>query len=245
MDRVEGQVPPESPVGYHSAGWVFDATPDQRRQMWLSTLDAMSRLHRVEVEPHFSYLAEPRWGMSFDSDPAAERLRQWRKFTIWACASDGEEPSATLMHAFDYLEKKLPPRPDRLSIHWGDGKLGNLMYRDFSVVAIFDWELCGLSAAEEDFMNVIALDDMLGRMRGLQRLQGFLSNEESIAAYQGMLGRRLVGPNWWYAFVLVRVAAIMHRMTLQRRAAGDLPPDADLEEANGAMPLVHESLAAL
>ena len=92
MDRIEGRVPDESPTAVSRRGWVFEARPEERRQLWLSMLDAMARLHRLDVAPHFDYLTETRWGMPLDADPAAERVRQWRDYTIWA-SDDDELPS--------------------------------------------------------------------------------------------------------------------------------------------------------
>ena len=55
----------------------------------------MASLHRLDVAAHFGYLTETRWGMDLDADPAAERVRQWRDYTVWA--SDDDEPPPTLM----------------------------------------------------------------------------------------------------------------------------------------------------
>ena len=59
MDRLDGRVPDESPKAYHPAGWVSEATTEQRRQLWQSTLDAMAELHRLDVATHFGYLPAP------------------------------------------------------------------------------------------------------------------------------------------------------------------------------------------
>ena len=87
MDKVDGDVPDESPP-YPVSGWVHEATADGRRTMWLSLLDAMAKLARLDVHEHFSYLTGTRWGMPLDADPAPERVRQWREFTMWASADD-------------------------------------------------------------------------------------------------------------------------------------------------------------
>ncbi len=95
MDRLDGRVPDESPQPYPTAGWVASATPEQRRKLWLSMLDAMASLHRVDVAEHFGYLCETRWGMNLDADPAADRVRQWREYTAWA--ADDDDPPASLI----------------------------------------------------------------------------------------------------------------------------------------------------
>ena len=84
MDMVDGVVPDESPVPYPIGGWVFGATPAQRTSMWTSLLEAMAKLARLDVGKDFPYLTGTRWGMPLDADPAPERVRQWREYTIWA-----------------------------------------------------------------------------------------------------------------------------------------------------------------
>jgi aminoglycoside phosphotransferase (APT) family kinase protein len=243
MDRIDGLVPDESPTSYHCGGWVFDATAEQRRKMWLSTLEAMGRLHSVDVATHFLYLTATRWGMALDADPAAERVRQWQDFTVWA--SETGTPPRRLMDAWDMLGKTLPARPDRLSINWGDAKLGNLMFRDFDVAALLDWELCGVGPAEEDLTGFIAVDAVLASISPTARIDGFLSHDETITAYQEILQRELIGTDWWYVFALAKMAAEVHRLLLRSQQLGAIPDHVDIEAVNIALPLLGEALGRL
>jgi aminoglycoside phosphotransferase (APT) family kinase protein len=243
MDRVDGRVPDESPKAYHAAGWLFDAGPEERRHLWLSMLDAMARLHRLEVASQFGYLTETRWGMPLDADPANERLRQWRNYTIWA--SDADEPPSRLMGAWDVLAASLPPHVERLSIGWGDAKLGNILFQDFNVVALLDWELCGVAPAEEDLMNQLAVDAVLADVFRVPRLEGLPSREESVSLYEEHLQREMLGTNWWHVFALAKMAAEIHRILRQKRKFGGLPSDIDLESVNSAMPRLLRELETL
>jgi aminoglycoside phosphotransferase (APT) family kinase protein len=243
MDRLDGRVPDESPKAYHGAGWVAAATSEQRRQLWLSMLDAMASLHRLDVGTHFGYLRETRWGMDFDADPAAERVRQWRDYTVWA--SDDDEPPPTLMRAWDALHAARPPRPDHLSIGWGDAKLGNVMFDGFDVVALFDWELCGVGPAEEDLMNQLAVDAVLADLFQVPRIDGFLSREETVARYEELLDREMVGTSWWHVFALAKMAAEIHRIMRQTRKLAGKPTDIDFEAVNAAFPRLRRELETL
>lgn len=243
MDRLEGLVPDESPKSYHCDGWVCEATFAQRRRMWLSVLDAMGRLHRVDVAANFSYLTTSRWGMALDADPAVERIRQWRDFTVWA--SETGIPPQGLMDAWDILEKTLPARPDHVSINWGDAKLGNVMFRDFEVAALLDWELCGVSAAEEDLTGLIAVDAVLASASPTGRIDGFLSHDETITAYEDILQRALLGTTWWYVFALAKMAAEVHRLLLRSQQRGAIPAGLDIESVNVALPPLTEALERL
>jgi len=243
MDRMDGRVPDESPKAYHAAGWLFEARSDDRRQLWLSMLDAMARLHRLDVAPEFEYLTETRWGMPLDADPAAARIRQWRDYTIWA--SDADDPPPKLMAVWGALASALPPRAGRLSIGWGDAKLGNIMFREFDAVALLDWELCGVAPAEEDLMNQLAVDAVLADVFGVPRIDGFPPREESISLYQELLAREMVGTNWWYVFALAKMAAEIHRILRQTRKLGGMHNDIDLESVNSAMPRLLRELETL
>jgi aminoglycoside phosphotransferase (APT) family kinase protein len=243
MDRIVGRVPDESPKAYHAAGWLFEARPDERRQLWFSMLNAMARLHRLDVAPLFSYLTETRWGMPLDADPAAARVRQWRAYTIWA--SDADETPPTLMDTWDALGAALPLRATRLSIGWGDAKLGNIMFRGFDAIALLDWELCGVAPAEEDLMNQLAVDAVLADVFRVPRIDGFPSREESVSHYEELMQREMVGTNWWYVFALAKMAAEIHRILRQSRKLGGMPSDIDLESVNSAMPRLLRELEAL
>ena len=243
MDRLDGRVPDESPKAYHAAGWVAAATSEQRRHLWLSMLDAMASLHRLDVAAHFAYLSETRWGMDLDADPAAERVRQWRDYTVWA--SDDDEPPPTLMRAWDALQAALPPQPNALSIGWGDAKLGNVMFDGFDVVALFDWELCGVGPAEEDLMNQLAVDAVLAELFQVPRIDGFLSREETVAHYEELLDREMVGTNWWHVFALAKMAAEIHRIVRQTRKLAGNPTDIDFEAVNAALPRLRRELETL
>lgn len=243
MDRAEGRVPDESPKPYHAAGWVFDAAPDERRRLWLSMLDAMAALHRVDVSPTFDYLFDGMWGMPVDADAGSERVRQWRDYTIWAC--DDDELPPTLMRAWDALGATLPPQTQRLSIGWGDAKLGNILYRGFDVVALLDWELSGVSVAEEDLMNQLAVDALLAELLRVPRVDGFPSRAETVTLYEQRLEREMLGTNWWYVFALAKMAAEIHRILRQTRKLGGMPDGIDLESVNRALPLLRRELETL
>jgi len=243
MERIEGRVPDESPKAYHAAGWLFGARPDERRRLWLSMLNAMAQLHRLDVAPRFNYLTETRWGMALDADPAMERVHQWRDYTIWA--SDADDPPPALMGVWDALAAARPPRSTRLSIGWGDAKLGNIMFQGFEAVALFDWELCGVGPAEEDLMNQLAVDAVLADVFCVPRIDGFPSRKESISLYQELLERDMVGTNWWYVFALAKMAAEIHRILRQTRKLGGMPNDIDLESVNSAMPRLLRELETL
>ncbi len=49
MERLQGRVPADVPP-YLAAGWVFDATTDQRRRLQDATVAAIARIHSIDLE---------------------------------------------------------------------------------------------------------------------------------------------------------------------------------------------------
>ena len=65
---------------------------------------------------------------------------------------------------------------------------------------------------------------MLADLFQMPRIDGFLSATTRCAVYEELLGRELVGTNWWHVFALAKMAAEIHRMLRQTRK---LDRDAD------------------
>ena len=213
MDFVLGRVPPDRPP-YHVSGWLFEAAPEIRERLWLAGIDAMAALHAVPTSG-FGFLDEdgPR-------DAAAQRLHRWRRF-----GDDlGDDIEPALMVAMDRLEASRP-RSGEPRVHWGDAKLGNMMFDGARVAAIFDWELCGLSVGEEDLAHWMAVDWFLSTGIGNRRLAGLPGPATTIERYATATGRATSSVEWWFAFALVRMGLIFQRAAVQsRRRRGERRP---------------------
>jgi aminoglycoside phosphotransferase (APT) family kinase protein len=46
---------------------------------------------------------------------------------------------------FTWLDERWPADEGPTVLSWGDARIGNIMYRDFEVVGVLDWEMDGLS----------------------------------------------------------------------------------------------------
>jgi len=96
--------------------------------------------------------------------------------------------------------------------------------------------------AEEDLMNQLAVDLVLADVAQVPRLDGFLSPEDTVSAYEEILGRKMVGTAWWYTFALAKMAAEIHRILRQSVKMGAIPGELDLEAINSAIPRLREAL---
>jgi aminoglycoside phosphotransferase (APT) family kinase protein len=228
MDRVPGRIPTDHPP-YHKEGWLTEVSPEWRRRAWESGVDAMARLHALDVESDgFGFLADAPWGMRVCADAVAERLRAWREFLTWAA----EEPLPIVLEALDELERTRPRVPQRLAVHWGDAKLSNCVLDERGVAALLDWELCGLSDPEEDLAHWLMLDWFLESTSGSARLEGLPGRVETVARYEERTGRPTHAVEWWFRFSLVRLSIITHRVMAQVRRNGMIPADVDLASVN-------------
>ena len=72
---------------------------------------------------------------------------------------------------------------------WGDARLSNLVYRDFDVVAVLDWEMSGIGDPLLDLGWWIFADRALTEGSGCERLEGFPSAEETARRWAGATGR--------------------------------------------------------
>jgi aminoglycoside phosphotransferase (APT) family kinase protein len=213
MDFVDGRIPPDRPP-YHVEGWLFDEPMASRAATWLGGVAAIAALHQVPVN-RFGFLAE-----GDQSDPALQRVHRWREFGVEL----GADTEPTLLRALDELETTRPT-PGALSVHWGDAKLGNMIFQGDTAAATLDWELCGLSVGEEDLAHWMAVDWMLSSGLGVERLAGLPSALDTVGLYESAIERRVEGIEWWFVFALVRMGLIFQRAATQSRLrrGGDGP----------------------
>ena len=240
MDHVPGRVPSDRPP-YHEAGWFSECTPEARDQIWHSGIKAMAALHSVD-STNFDFLSHANVNKPPDainnsqddaqlgainnstnpSDCADQRIEEWYTFG----EALGVNAETTLLRALASLRDTRPISHD-LQVHWGDAKLGNMIFDNGEVAAILDWELCGLSVGEEDLAHWLAVDWYLSTGRGIKRLDGLPNITSTLATYESAVGRKTNNVAWWFAFALVRMGLIFQRAAVQasHRRARPVPPN--------------------
>ena len=211
MERVDGEAGDEH---YHSRGVLFDAPEAERAAMWLSAVEAMAGVHRVDPA-EAGFLARPALGPTgLDQEIAA-----WDNYCLWAAV----KPNATLERARAWLTRNLPShRPTGLA--WGDARLGNVMFRDGRCCALLDWETASLGGAETDLGWWIYYDWWIAEGMNTPRLAGIGGREETIRAWEHFAGRKAEAMEWHEVFATWRFAIISERaVDLANLQGGGLP----------------------
>ncbi len=156
-------------------------------------------------------------------------VRQWKDYCDWVVQ---DAPSPLLTECFAWLEAHEPSSVGGDALSWGDGRIGNMMFRDFEVVAVLDWEMASVAPPEVDlgwlcylhrFFHDIATD------LGAEGLPDLFRPVDVATTYAEVSGYRPADLRWFMAFAAVRHGAIMRRVTERAIFFGeaDRPDDID------------------
>lgn len=185
MKRLQGDVPQDFP-SYHGSGMYFEATPEIRRRMWWGTVDNIVQLHKLDWRGlGLDFVGAPGPG----TDPVDRQLQYWGRFlNDWI--KDSPDESHPVMEAtLAWLEANRYV-PERISLCWGDARIGNTLYSrpDRDVLAIMDWEMAFIGDPACDLAWVFSLDGQASKGYGLRPLEGTPTREEVIQRYEDLAG---------------------------------------------------------
>jgi len=146
MARVDGVVAPDLMPYPFGDNWLFDASPDDQARVQSGAVDVLAQLHEIPGDdPDIAFLQHDRP----EPTPLRRHLGNEAAYYEWVVASGPRVP--ILERALRWLEDNLPDEgPAALS--WGDSRIGNMMFRDFTPVAVLDWEMAGIAPREVDLM---------------------------------------------------------------------------------------------
>ncbi len=210
MDRVDGKVPPDVLPYTFGDNWVFDGTDEDRRTIQESAIQAMAGIHSIVPTEHdLDFLQLPDQG-----NTSLERiLNHWVAYKDWVVA---DEPSELLTDCFAWLQENLPEDASDDALSWGDGRIGNMMFRDNKVVAVLDWEMASVAPPEVDlgwmcYLHLFFQD--LAMQLGVAGLPDMFQPKDVRDSYIKASGTEIGNLKWHIAFAAMRHGAIMRRVT--------------------------------
>lgn len=219
---IDGEVADDNPLYLQDPdGWFLRGSPDDWRRMEAGTIALFADLHRIDGHDEaaaFLHLDTP-------GDTAVARLlAAHHDYYEWARAG---HVVPTLERAYDVLRGTLPAN-DRCVVLWGDGRPGNILYRDFEPVGALDWEMAGVGPPEADVAWTTFFQRFFAFMAGAPVAPMF-GRAEAAAIYEAAGGEPLDDLTWYEALAGYRFGIILVRM-MQRGlayAGGAVPENTD------------------
>lgn len=227
MQRVDGEVPPDVMPYNFGDSWLFDASCEEQRTLQDSTVDVLAELHAVDASDGvFAFLTFPEPGDSALRRHVAH-ARGWYEFA----RADGT-PSPLVERMFAWLDDHWPSDPGETVVSWGDSRVGNVMYRDFRPVAVFDWEMVGLGPRELDLAWLVyshqAFEDIAAQL-GMGGMPHFLQWEDVASSYESRTGHTPRDVEFYTAYAAVQWGVVGLRTGRRAVHFGqrDMPDDVD------------------
>jgi aminoglycoside phosphotransferase (APT) family kinase protein len=97
---------------------------------------------------------------------------------------------------------------------WGDARIGNVMYRDFAPVGVFDWEMAALGPRELDLTWLVyahCVFQDIAATYGLGGMPEFLRYEDVAGSYERLTGHTPRDLEWFTVYSAVQYAIVFLR----------------------------------
>lgn len=230
MDRVDGVVPPDVMPYTFGENWLFDAAPERQRQLQDRTVEVLAKLHSI---PN----AQQVFGFLQDVDPPGETalhrhfgwLKSWYAFSVPDIGR-----SALVERALAWLEERFPDEVAATEpvLVWGDSRIGNVIYHDFTPVAVLDWEMATVGPREFDIAWIVfahMVFQELTKLAGMPGMPGYLHEDDVRATYRDLTGVEIGNLDWFYVYSAVVWCCVFMRTGARRVHFGEVEKPADVE----------------
>jgi aminoglycoside phosphotransferase (APT) family kinase protein len=224
MAGIDGEAPPDVPP-YVFGGWLADASPDERALLQRDAVSVLARVHTITpANADLSFLRHPEHGPS----ALDQQLGHERAYYEWA--RDGIT-YPLVERTFAWLDEHRPVEGESV-LDWGDARIGNMLFRDFRVVGVLDWEMATVGPREVDLAWMVFLhrffQDLADR-HGMPGIAGFMDRDDVASAYAAMTGHTPRDLDWFEVFAALRFAIVSIRTSTRGIAYGlaEQPDDPD------------------
>ncbi|GAB0102275.1 phosphotransferase family protein [Nocardia sp. JMUB6875] len=242
MDRIEGLVPPDVMPYTFGDNWLFDATPEQQRRVQDATLEALAKLHAIpDAATTFAFLDPPHPGATL-LERNLNRARAWYEFAVRDTG-----PSPLVERILKWLTANLPDTGETV-LSWGDARLGNVMYRDFTPVAVLDWEMATIGPRELDVAWLLfghRTFQTIATNFGFPGMPDFMREDDVKAAYSEYSGVQIGDLTWYTMFAALNYCVVLMRAGGRQVHFGEMERPDDVEVFLHHKSLVEQLLAEL
>ena len=215
MHHIQGRIPSDDRPSFAEAGWLHDANSGEQRTFCTSLIAAIADIHAVD------WRALGLGSVAKDAEAPLQAEVEWlHALHRWGA---GNELHPMIERSFAAASEGLPS--DRTAqLLWGDARPANVIAVDFKPVALLDWELASIGPPELDIAWFLELNRMRTIGSDVPPLPGFLSDEEVVAEYERLCGRKLRHFAWHRLFAALKMAVLMERYLRTGIARGQLRP---------------------
>jgi aminoglycoside phosphotransferase (APT) family kinase protein len=232
MDYVAGLVPPDVMPYTFGGNWLFDAPREKQKQLQDNTIGILAKLHAIpEPQSTFALLTDGASGTPGQS--ALRRhfasVRAWYEFAV---PDIGRAP--LLERTVRWLEEHWPAEAESREpvLLWGDSRIGNVLYTNFSPVAILDWEMATIGPREMDVAWILfshMLFQELATLASLPGMPGFMQPDDVCATYSALTGVELDDLHWFYVYAALMYGCVFMRTGARRIHFGEMDKPDDVE----------------
>ena len=214
------------------------ASPAQRADIYREMNRVIARLHSVDVQAA---------GLASFGRPGHYVARQVSRW-VEQCGRATEPLPDAMRQLMEWLPANLPPESPQRLVH-GDFRIDNLVFHptEARVIGVLDWELSTLGDPLADFSyHCMAWRVAPSLWRGIGGLDlaglGIPGEQEYVRAYAQATGLAVAHWDFYMAYNLFRMAAILHGIA-QRAAQGNAAAADAAQVGARAGPLADLALA--
>ncbi|MGA4545441.1 phosphotransferase family protein [Uniformispora flossi] len=227
MRRADGSAPPDV-MPYTIDSWLLKADPADRARLQEASVAIIAAIHEIE------HTAEDIAFLQFDQpgDTALRRhLNDLKAYYDWGMEG---HPVPLLDRAFTWLEDNFPADAGPDVISWGDARIGNILYVDFTPTAVLDWEMAAVGPRELDLAWLVFIhdffQDIASRYGGLPGIPDLLRREDVYARYAELTGHTPRNTNYFEVYSAVRHGVVMARIAHRQKHFGEREMPENLDE---------------
>ncbi|WP_341923727.1 phosphotransferase family protein [Nocardioides psychrotolerans] len=241
MDRVDGVIPQDVLPYNFGDNWLHDADHADQRRLQDRTVEVIAALHAIpDAGSTFAFLDPHQPGET----PLARNLARTRAWYDFAVADIGRSPLAE--RGLAWLEEHLAEaETGETVLCWGDSRVGNVIYRDFSPVAVLDWEMAAIGPRELDLSWIVFAHRVFESITGMLELPGmphFLREEDIVATYEQASGTTVGDLTWYHVYNAVQWCIVFMRTGARSIHFGEIERPDDIETLMHHKPLMESIL---